>query len=611
MCGLVGAYGPNAFKYSEAIRAANQTIRHRGPDGDGIYQSSDGFCVLGHVRLAILDLSEAAAQPMKKAGSVLAYNGEVYNHFTLRKSLERNHWHFTSTSDTETILAGLVIEGVDFLEKTRGMFAGAWYQETTKQLMLFRDPLGIKPLYVATLADATLVFSSEIKAILEVDNTFTRTVQTNALQCYLVYENYPQSSTLFQGIESILPGQIRRYHPSMQTQHFFNKPNTTLVPLNLPFQELVKQTREVIEQSVEKHLLSDVGIGVYLSGGLDSSMVACMAARHVSGLTSYTGYFVDDDAYYDERNYSRLVAEQIGTKLNEVEIKPSDFIAHFDTIIYDQGQPRMGMGVFSQYMVARMASKERKVFLAGHGGDELFAGYPLFKAAWLMEHGWIKKPCWPVLKSMNKKELPWIVYLFISKFLQKKTVFAPSIFTRSGFNLESNELLDSFLTHSDKPLEALQAYYQSVYLPGLLLIEDTLSMAHSLETRLPLWDLDLISWANRIDVSDKMPSGQLKGLLRHVARGVIPAPLLLAPKKGFPTPLRKWFRKPLFSFIEERILSESPFLDAIASRKKRKQLLYSHLKCPLPFALDEKRSHRLWMLLCLESWSRQYRIALT
>ena len=606
MCGLVGVYGPNAFKYSHCIMTAIQAIKHRGPDGEGLYKSNDGLCLMGHVRLAILDLTEAAAQPMKKADSVLAYNGEIYNHHSLRQSLERNHWHFSSTSDTETILAGLSIEGIHFLEKTKGMFAGASYQEATQQLTLFRDPLGIKPLYVAKLADSTIVFASEIKAIFAIDETLSRTVQTKTLQCYLSYENYPQSNTLIQGIECLLPGEIRYYHGSMQTQQYLNKPKP-LNPIHLSYQELVTQTRDVIEQSVKNHLLSDVGIGVYLSGGLDSSIVACMAARHVSGLASYTGYFVDSDPYYDERNYSRLVAERIGSTLNEVEIKPSDFI-HFDTIVYDQGQPRMGMGVFSQYMVARVASKERKVFLAGHGGDELFAGYPLFKAAWLMEQGWIKKTCWPILKKMKKNELPWIVYLFIIRMLQKKTMFAPSIFTSAELGSQDNELFSSFMSRTNKPLEAIQAYYQTVYLPGLLLIEDTLSMAHSLETRLPLWDLDLISWANQINISDKMPGGQLKGLLRHVAKDIIPDALLLAPKRGFPTPLRKWFRKSLFTFVEERILSESPFLDAIVSRKNRERLLHSHLKHPLPFALDEKRSHRLWMLLCLESWSRQYGI---
>ncbi|MDR3476696.1 MAG: asparagine synthase (glutamine-hydrolyzing) [Gammaproteobacteria bacterium] len=609
MCGLVGVYGPNAFKYKHRIHSANQVIKHRGPDGDGVYQSDDELCVMGHVRLAILDLSEAAAQPMKKAGSVLSYNGEIYNHSSLRQSLEQNNWHFTSTSDTETLLAGLSIEGVGFLEKARGMFAGAWYQEATKTLTLFRDPLGIKPLYIAKLADSTIVFASEIKAILAIDDTFSCSVQTETLQCYLTYENYPQSNTMIQGIECLLPGEVRCYQQSTHTQHYFNQPEP-LSPLNLSYQELVTQTRDVIERSVKNHLLSDVGIGVYLSGGVDSSLVACMAARHTSDLASYTGYFVDSDSYYDERKYSRLVAEQIGSPLNEIEITANDFISHFDAIIYHQGQPRMGMGVFSQYMVARMASQERKVFLAGHGGDELFAGYPLFKAAWLMEKGWITKKCWSILSKMKKNELPWFVYLFMARAIQKKTAFAPSIFTSTALSKEGNGLFDSFMSRSNKPLEAIQNYYQTIYLPGLLLIEDTLSMAHSLETRLPLWDLDLIRWANRINMQDKMPSGQLKGLLRHVAKGVIPDALLSAPKRGFPTPLRKWFRKSLFTFAKERILSESPFLDVIMPHKEREKLLYSHRKQPLPFAFDERRAHRLWMLLCLESWSRQYRMTI-
>lgn len=593
MCGLVGAYGPNAFKYSHHIRIATQTIKHRGPDGEGIYQSDDGYCVLGHVRLAILDLSEDASQPMLKADNALVYNGEIYNHNSLRPELKQKKWHFTSSSDTETILAGLSHDGVQFLENLSGMYAGAWYQEKSKQLVLFRDPLGIKPLYLTQLTDSTIIFSSEIKAILAMNSSFSCSVQMDTLQCYLMYENYPQSNTLLQGIESLIPGEVRHYqHP--QDKHISSIPLKKNNAVDLPYSELISQTRDIIEQSVKSHLLSDVDIGVYLSGGLDSSIVACMAARHASNLTSFTGYFVDTDPYYDERNYSRLVARQLGIQLNEVEISPNDFITNFDTIIDSLGQPRMGMGAFSQYMVAKMASKERKVFLAGHGGDELFAGYNIFKGTWLMEHGWVKRPCWPVLRNMTKKEWPWIAYSFLIRVLQNKTAFAPSIFTKTHLNTEHNELLNH--------------YYQNIYLPGLLLIEDALSMAHSLETRLPLWNPNLISWANSINMNDKMPFGQLKGLLKQVAKGVIPDELLSAPKRGFPTPLRKWFRKDLALYIKERLLSESGFLDAILTRKKREQLVHSHLNHPLPFALDERRSHRLWMLLCLESWSRQYKV---
>lgn len=607
MCGFVGAYGPNAFKYTALIHHANRSIKHRGPDGDNVYQSQDGFCVLAHVRLSILDLTDAAAQPMQKAHDVLTYNGEIYNHLFLRKPLEQK-WQFTSTSDTETILAGLSLEGVDFLEKMSGMFAGAYYHEETKQLVVFRDPLGIKPLYFANLADSTLIFASEIKALLNIDKTLSGKINVKSMQCYLAYENYPQSNTLFENIHSFLPGEVHCYQPTLIPRKFINKLKTT-VKVNLSSQDLITKTRYIIEQSVKNHLLSDVPIGVYLSGGLDSSIVACMAARHAKDLSSFTGYFTDTDSYYDERKYSRIVAQHIGTQLNEVEITPNDFTTHFDKIIYALGQPRMGMGGFSQYMVAKMAGQNRKVFLAGHGGDELFAGYPIFKAAWLMQNKWVSKSCWPVLRNASKKELPWIAYMFFMA-MQKKAALAPLIFKQTNLGHQDNHLLDTFISRSNEPLEDIQRYYQDTYLPGLLLIEDSLSMAHSLETRLPLWNPELIEWANSIHMKDKMPSGQLKGLLRQVAKGVIPDELLTAPKRGFPTPLRKWFRNPLESFIKERLLSESIVLDTILTQKQREQLLNSHLKYPLPFALDERRSHRIWMLLCIESWSRQYQVSI-
>ena len=607
MCGFLGAFGPHALNYKERIEDSIQTIRYRGPDGEGSYVSSDGNCVFGHVRLAVLDLSEAAAQPMCRHSSALVYNGEIYNHQFLRPQLEKKGWIFSSSSDTETLIAGLRLNGHSIIKKLSGMYAGAWYDEHSKKLLIFRDSLGIKPLFLAVLSDSTILFSSEIKAIFSVAKDLSRELDEDVLQCYLTFENYPQKYSLFKKIESLQPGESRFF--SLETKSFVQtiKPYHQKDPLQLDTNELIHLTRQKIENSVKQHLLSDVPMGVYLSGGLDSSLVACMAARHVAGLTSFTGFFDDKDSYYDERPYSRMVAKQLGIEFNEVKITANDFINHFDKLIDHLGQPRMGMGSFSQYMVARIAGKHRKVFLSGHGGDELFAGYPIFKAALLIQNGWLSARFWQVLGHLSYNQIPWVLYMALKRIKGKKTPLAPELFTRSSFS-SATTLENNFNSVSTFPLNDLQEYYQSTYLPGLLLVEDALSMAHSLETRMPLWSPDLISWANRIKIEEKLPKGQLKGLFREVAKGIVPKALLSAPKRGFPTPLRKWFRKELLEYVTDRLLPSSSVLDMIIPPIEREKLIYSHVKRPLPFALDERRSHRIWILLCIESWARQYKV---
>lgn len=581
-------------------------IAHRGPDGQGVYTSRNGRCVLGHVRLAIIDLSTAASQPMIKLNSALVYNGEIYNHHMLRQELAKDGWSFGSSSDTETLLTGLRNQSHKFLDAAKGMFAGAWYDENSGELMLFRDPLGIKPCYIVSLPDSTIIFCSEIAGLLSVTDKIRREVDLRTLYCYLRFENYPQKVSLFRDIESLLPGEVRQYRDgSKKYQASFILPVSDTQEIPSHGKELVSQTRAILEKSVKSHLLSDVPVGVYLSGGLDSSIVSCLAARHSSGLTAFTGYFEDTDPYYDERPYSRDVADFLGVQLNEVRIRPDDFKLHFDALVTHLGQPRMGMGSFSQYMVAMLAGKQRKVFLAGHGGDELFAGYPIFKAAWLTQHHWVTPECWKVWLGLAAKELPWVLYMLLERMTKGHTPLAPSIMpvkeTQLAEKFESN-----FLDTSTEPLIHLQEYYQSLYLPGLLLVEDSVSMAHSLETRVPLWSADVISWANRIDLEEKMPNGRLKGLLRSVATGVIPDSVLSAPKRGFPTPLRKWFRKELREFVCDRLLRQSCVLDLAMNRDQRELLIKDHAARPLPFALDERRAHKIWMLLCLESWSMQF-----
>lgn len=611
MCGVLGIFGPSAGPLAPGAEVALGAMAHRGPDGRGTWKRADGQCLLGHTRLAIIDLSPTGAQPMDLGDGQIAYNGEIYNHLRLRANLEGEGRVFRGRSDTETLLQGLLGRGSDFLTGLEGMYAGLMHDARDGSLLAFRDPLGIKPLYYLMRPDSTVVFASEIATLLAAIPDAPRRVNRGTLACYFAFENYPQKETLFEGIHAFEPGtwwRLRMVEGRVRIETgTIPIPTETSVPPSEPG-ELRQAIRDELERTVSLHLLSDVPLGVYLSGGIDSSIVATLASRRVPGLLGFTGWFEEIDPYYDERPLSRSVARAAGIELNEVRIHSRQVVEHFDTLLRHLGQPRMGMGSFSQFIVAREAARERKVMLAGHGGDELFSGYPIFKAMWLMQHRGNPAMILATLARLKGKEWPWVLFLAMKRLQTGRTFFAPEIWQDALGPIQP--YLDSFTMGQGAPLASLQAYYQRIYLPGLLVVEDGLSMAHSLETRLPLWSQRLIAWANRIPMDLKMPGGRLKGLLREAASPWLPPEILTAPKRGFPTPMRLWFRGALADWAKERLLEGPPSpLDEWVPKESRKRLLEAHLRRPLPFAMDERRAHRIWMLLNLESWIRQYRLS--
>ncbi|MDA1138054.1 MAG: asparagine synthase (glutamine-hydrolyzing) [Planctomycetota bacterium] len=615
MCGIIGAFGPSAIFLRPGIEDSLPLLRHRGPDSSGFYAGPEDHICLGHTRLSIVDLSAAANQPMHLQGSVIAYNGEIYNHQTLRNELLAGH-AFHTHSDTETLLAGLHLIGPTFLVNTQGMYAGAFYSQTDRQLILFRDPLGIKPLYYSQLKDSTVIFCSEVKALLSLRDSDHVSCDMDTLATYLAFENYPQHASLFDGVRMLKPGEtialsVTDTHVALDQ---INQPNGNAFPQpNVPdnYTELVKETGRILRTSVSMHLMSDVPLGVYLSGGIDSSLIAVLAAQQSTGLLGFTGYFETEDTHYDERPYARMVAERAQIKLHEILISPVDLEETFDAIIYALDEPRMGMGAFSQYIVAREAGQHRKVILAGHGGDELFGGYPNFRAFWLLHNGMLSWNSLASLTTLRAKEMPWIAYACWQSVFRKRLIFAPEIYPQRNTSNTRHHHRKTFISKSLKePLEQLETYYKSTYLPGLLVVEDKISMAHSLETRVPLWSQNIAAWADQIPVHQRIGRGKLKGLLIDAARDLLPQELFNAPKRGFPTPLRLWFRNELKEFVSNRLLGTNGCLHLIVPRKEIEQLVTSHCRYPLPFALDERRAHRIWILLCLESWLRQYRISL-
>ncbi|MBX9786650.1 MAG: asparagine synthase (glutamine-hydrolyzing) [Alphaproteobacteria bacterium] len=618
MCGIVGAFGPSVRSLKGQCQIAVAALSHRGPDAEGSWFSEDGFCFLGHRRLTILDSSVAAAQPMVDKESALVYNGEIYNH----QSLRNQSVVFKTHSDTETLFY-LLKEShrKNILKQLDGMFVGSYYEKEKKSLFLFRDALGIKPLYWSSMQDGTVLFSSEVKGILSLLPPYLPKVEKTVLKTYLTFENWPQNKSLFSGIHLLLPGQSLLLtmasdgNVSQKLEQWQSSRETSIqhqgASLSKNYDECVQHVRKAIEKTIKNHLLSDVPVSAYLSGGLDSGTIVAVASQYKKDLLAFTGYYDVKDNWYDEREFARKTAERYQVSQIEVPITPEDFILSFDNLIRILEEPRMGMGSFSQMIVSKKASEYRKVILAGHGGDELFLGYPLLKACLILE----KFPRLSSLKglcSLNQKEWPWLLNLLFEK-LRGKIYLAPRLWSNSPFeilsNNESETTFNAFLTSNlSTSMKALEAYYINTYLPGLLLVEDKISMAFSLETRTPLWSPDFINQIQNISAEVKLSQGRLKGLFKDAVSFWLPPEIINAPKRGFPTPFRYWFRKELRTEVERRLLREGDCLDPLISKENRKKLLQSHFNKKLPFALDERRAHRIWMLLSLESWARQFQV---
>jgi asparagine synthase (glutamine-hydrolysing) len=570
-------------------------MRHRGPDHSEHWRDEEIW--LGHNRLAILDLTANGNQPMHRNRLSIVFNGEIYNHLKLRDRYLKDS-DFRSSSDTETILALYEKFGVNSFNHLEGMFTLALYDRSEEKLLLVRDSLGIKPVYYFENGK-TIAFASEIKSLLSLSSKWM--ADSGVLETYLTYENYLSGKSLFSGIRTVQPGEVISVDLRLRTT------SSTYISRSQSVQELVVESdiiqlgMSVIEKSVTDHLLSDVAVGVFMSGGIDSSLVATLASRHSSSLLAFTGYFEDPDGYYDERPYTRLVAKKANIDLREVQITAQNFTQDFDKIIWHLDQPRMGMGSFSQFVVAREAAKERKVMLSGHGGDELFAGYPMIKSIWYRNRGLFKTVAALTRGRLNQREAMLIAY---NEWMRKKrgvSGLAPEIFS------DRHPERDGFESPSLDPLSDLFDYYKRTYLVGLLEVEDKVSMAHSLESRIPLWTDAVIDYASKIPMALKMKNGCLKYILKAIASHYLPKEILGAPKRGFPTPLRNWFRNELSEFCKERLLTANAFLDHLVPLDEREKLIRSH-RNPSVFVVDERRAHKIFMLLSLESWTRQFKI---
>ncbi|KGF67324.1 hypothetical protein LL06_23240 [Hoeflea sp. BAL378] len=616
MCGICGSHGPDAS--ADAVAIMLRHMEHRGPDGEGNWQEPG--IVLGHRRLAIVDLSERGRQPMISSDGRIAIsvNGEIYNYAELRRELERHGHVFVSDCDSETVIHAWRQWGEDSFRRFNGMFAIALWDAESQALHLVRDRMGIKPIYYWRNGGRTL-FASDMRAIVAASGRREWPISASGLSHYLTYENRFGAETMLEGIAMVEPGHRIRIDGDGVTDVCFADPSLHDT-VEMSFPESVSGFRTAFGAAVDRHLMSDVPLASYLSAGIDSGMVTLAAADRLAdehGPTAFTGTF-DAGDWYDEASGAAMVAQSRNLPHRQVSINAEDFRTHFDDLVFALEEPRMGTGALPQYLVARDVAKTHKVVLTGHGGDELFSGYPVFKYV-LLAQTLRRDPAafFKALRSLRLSELPHIVYFTLAGMSGRERPFLPRLFSQALSQRLLRKSVSSALAASPSAaaepgsgtaFDRLMRQYLRDYLPGLLVVEDKVSMAHSLESRTPFLDNELVAYALSLPVAVKLDGGVLKAVPRAAARGVLPEALFALPKRGFPNPLGAWLRGPLSGWLRARLCGKDSALASLVETRA----LSAHVERYLGSwrrrirPLDEIATHRIWMLLCLESWMRQY-----
>jgi len=620
MCGIAGLIYTDAAPVSPvALQRMTDAIAHRGPDGQGHW--IEGNVGLGHRRLAIIDLSPAGHQPMVNADHryVLSYNGEIYNFRELRSELEALGYWFRSATDSEVVLNALAAWGVAALERFNGMFALALWDRRERRLLLARDRYGIKPLYYAQQGDL-FAFASEQKGIIAVPG-FERRLDKPALLEYFTFQNFFTDRTLLDGVRILPAGHyawldLNDERPQLkQTRYWdfhFSEPNG-----KIDARAYREELERLFQQAVNRQLVADVELGSYLSGGMDSGAITAIASRSYPYLKTFTCGFDLSSASgielsFDERVKAEAMSARFKTEHYEMVLKAGDMERVLPSLAWHLEEPRVGQS-YPNYYAAKLASKFVKVVLSGAGGDELFGGYPwrYYRAA----------------VSNNFEHYIDQYYGFWQRLVDNRhlqKMFAPiwddvkHVWTRDIFR-------DVFLNHEnelDRPEDYINhsLYFEAkTFLHGLLVVEDKLSMAHGLETRVPFLDNDLVDFAMRCPVALKLNNlrdvirinenepGDKQGkyflktndgkqILRDAMQAYIPEDIASGVKQGFSAPDASWFKGESIDYVRKQLLGGSPNIYEYLDRETTQSLVNEHL------AGEHNRRLFIWSLLNVEHW---------
>ena len=631
MCGIngIGFSRRSGQQVDPAVlKRMRDVITHRGPDDEGLYV--DERVGLGHRRLSIVDVA-AGHQPMTNEDRSLyiTYNGEIYNHSDYRDELEAKGHVYTTHCDTETVLHLYEEHGQDCVDYLRGMFAFAIWDKRNQQLFIARDRLGVKPLYYVHTNDGSLYFASEIKALLEA-RALKPEINYGALPDYLANHGTSKDETLFEGVKRLLPGHTLTWNDGeVKIRQYWDVSFADEgAESGRRDQDLIAEWTDLFRTSVRLRLMADVPLGMFLSGGIDSSAIAAVMSQMVDEpIKTFSVAFADREA--NELTYARMVAEKFKTDHHEVVVTPQEFFAALPQMVWQEDEPLAHPSSVPLYFVSRLAAKHVKVVLTGEGSDELLGGYErYYKTLYNLAlgpnyHRLVPGPVRSAIRtrirtlSLDSRVRHKLsrTFLCLSPDIENLYFDNFAVFTRA---MQSELLSESAREQigAIDPYRDMRDYFETTdahsllnrmlytdtktYLHELLMKQDQMSMAASIESRVPFLDHKLVEFTVRLPERLKLRHGwTTKYVLRRAMKDLLPEPILTRKKMGFPVPVGKWFREEFRPVIAEYVLSDRAAARGIFDPEFVTALVARHLA-------GENHSERLWALLNFEMWLRRF-----
>ncbi|MTI32067.1 asparagine synthase (glutamine-hydrolyzing) [Xanthovirga aplysinae] len=632
MCGITGFFAFNQLGLSQ-LNHLDQSVDYltkRGPDSRGTYVNQK--VGLGHRRLSIIDTSDNSRQPMTEVSGrfTLVFNGEIYNYRELRAQLECDGIKFRTSSDTEVLLKLFQKKGKECLGMLNGFFCFAIYDSLEKSLFIARDRLGIKPLLYYSSEDF-LAFGSEMKALLAYD--IPRDIDFNALKLYLQFNYTPGPFSMLKGVKKLLPGHfLEMKNGKVNIDCWYKIPYSrdNMNPEKLSYEQQKKQLVELLDRSVKRRMVADVPLGAFLSGGIDSSVITALASRQTDKLNTFSiGY--KDEPFFDETHYARQVAAKFKTEHTVFSLTNEDLYEHLFDVLDYLDEPFADSSALPVYILSQKTRQKATVALSGDGADEMFSGYNKHLAAYRAMNGGVTAmainsmlPLWKVMpKSRNNplgnkfRQLQRFAeglslsegerYWRWASITREKEVDrllnsnAKSKLEKQSYQDFKTKHLEHFSTQSDIN-ETLYTDMHLVLVNDMLTKVDMMSMANSLEVRVPFLDHEIVEFAFQLPESSKINKGMKKRILQDAFRNVLPEDLYKRPKHGFEVPLLKWLRTGLKSMIIDDLLADS-FIEEQGIFDLEE---IRNLKAKL-FSTNPEDSHaKIWALLVFQYWWKKY-----
>ena len=624
MCGILGTLSFSNTVDEQRLVSMRDTMPYRGPDSNGIWISSNSHCGLAHLRLSILDPTPAGHQPrVEEHGRfVISYNGEVYNYIEIRAELQKKGYTFETGTDTEVILSAYIEWGEDCLNRFNGMFAIAIYDNETETLFLARDRLGIKPLYYYQ-DEHEFIFASETKAILKGLNALPE-LNIDLIDDYMSFGYIPGENTLHKGIKRLMPG----YYAVITRERFVTEQWWDLEFNSSEEKDeefYLKESKRLLESAIDLRLRSDVPLGIFLSGGIDSSAVVGLLADKVKEPLKTFSIAYDFGKNFDETQYARMVAEKFGTDHHELKITPQQFADFIPEYIHLMDEPVTEAAAISLFFVSKLAKEKVTVALSGEGSDEIFAGYDLYQYMNVLEkyRGIVGQKGSEIFANVSNKVLgkshKLSKYLNMATQPLEKRYKGMSTYPdaekealyRDDFKLEVDKEklrtnhgefsrnLFAKNRNNDQLSKMLYFDTKTWLVDDLLIKADRMSMGTSIELRVPFLDYRLVEFAASIPSKYKIKNREGKYVLKKMMEGILPDEIIYRKKMGFPTPLKMMFQKELKDYAHSLLLSDDTKLHKFFKIERIRQLVEEH-------NANKYDHHKtLWQLVVLEEWLRK------